>query len=215
MIFTPSPTPSHTSNELRLPASCGQSGPLRNEDGSLRSYNEWHAKYSKWIEDSAEIYHGAYRAESHLFGDAVPEYSETTGIEGMVHNGMTHHQTTGIQETLRTLYDLPEDGVIRFDRIGEPSGTYLGLIGKDGPASFGERSLAPTSVHGQYYMYELNIDDLPDGWSMTVGKVAPWHGGKGGGIQIQFFRSDPITKEVFEVPVGELLQQSILRSVEL
>lgn len=187
----------------------------RNEDGSLRSYNEWHAKYSKWIEDSAEIYHGAYRAESHLFGNAVPEKSETTGIEGMVHNGMTHHKTTGIQDTLRRLYDLPEDGVIRFDRIGEPSGQYLGLIGKDGPASFGERSLAPTSVHGKYYVYELNVDDLPEGWSMTVGKVAPWHGGKGGGIQIQFFEADRETKTVLEVRVSELVRRGIIRKVDL
>lgn len=185
----------------------------RNEDGSLRSYNEWHAKYSKWIEDSPEIYHGAYRSESHLFGEAVPEEAETAGIEGMVHNGMTHHETTGIQETLRRLYDLPEDGVIRFDRIGEPSGQYLGLIGKDGPASFGERSLAPTSVHGEYYVYELNVDDLPEGWSMTVGKVAPWHGGKGGAIQIQFFGPKGTTDLIEEKSIAELMRVGIVRDV--
>lgn len=185
----------------------------RNDDGSLRSYNEWHEKYSKWIEDSPEIYHGAYRAESHLFGKAVPESSETIGIEGIVHNGMTHHESTGIQETLRTLYDLPQDGVIRFDRIGPPSGQYLGLIGKDGPASFGERSLAPTSVHGQYHMYELSIDDLPDGWSMTVGKVAPWHGGKGGGIQIQFFGPDEDGITLVEKSITQVMQAKIVRDV--
>lgn len=75
------------------------------------------------------------------------------------------------------------------DRIGEPTGKYLGLVENGIPASFEERSLPIGSLNEAYYQYRLT-GELPTGWHIEVSEIAPGLGRDGGGIQLQITNSN-------------------------
>ncbi len=61
-----------------------------------------------------------------------------------------------------------------LDRFGSPRGRFLGVYG----TPYEMRSLPPTSLDDIYYVYRV-LKPLP----VESGKIAPWFGMKGGGIQ--------------------------------
>ncbi len=92
------------------------------------------------------------------------------------------------------------------DRIGDPRGNYLGAIEGGKPASFEARSLKPTSVNDYYYQYEFTGEQLPEGWTIKSGKVAPWGQQPGGATQLQVIKDDGKAASI-----TDLLKEGILK----
>ncbi|MCL2454806.1 MAG: Imm61 family immunity protein [Micrococcales bacterium] len=88
---------------------------------------------------------------------------------------------------------LVRDYGSHLDRIGRPTGEYLGLRPDGVPATFEQRSLPVTSLDQAYHQYQLT-GHLPDGWRIEVSEIAPGFGRPGGGIQLQVL--DETTKPV-------------------
>ena len=92
------------------------------------------------------------------------------------------------------------------DRIGHPSGSYLGAIENGKPAPCETRSLQPGAAHDAYYQYTMTGKELPDGWKITTGRAAPWDQQPGGARQLQFIRDDGKPASI-----SDLLDRGILR----
>ena len=112
-----------------------------------------------------------------------------------------------------TVYSSVEEYIRDFggdvDRIGHPAGNYLGAIEDGRPASFEERSLRPESVNDHYYQYEFTGQQLPEGWTIKSGKVAPWGQQPGGATQLQI-----VDQNGEAVPVSRLIKDHILKGKE-
>lgn len=70
-----------------------------------------------------------------------------------------------------------------LDRVGEPTGKYLGLRPDGVPANFESRGLPISSLKEQIHTYELT-GFLPDEWRIEISEIAPAFGREGGGIQV-------------------------------
>ena len=112
-----------------------------------------------------------------------------------------------------TVYSSVEEYVRDFgrdvDRIGHPAGNYLGAIEDGHPASFEERALRPDSVNDHYYQYEFTGQQLPEGWTIKSGKVAPWGQQPGGATQLQVIKDDGNAASI-----TDLLKEGILKGKE-
>ena len=134
-------------------------------DGSSYTYDEWKAE------------NGEFAVNKHGKKEWVDHWPPNDGYEG---------EPTVYSSVAEYVEDFGKD----VDRIGHPSGSYLGAI-KDGvPASFEERSLRPTSVNDYYYQYEFTEAPLPEGWTIKSGKAAAWNQQPGGAAQLQVMKSD-------------------------
>lgn len=72
----------------------------------------------------------------------------------------------------------------KVDRIGDDGGGYLGVMEDGKPASFEDRSLPSNAVADDYRSYTLHPENMPAGWSIETGQVAPAFGREGGGEQM-------------------------------
>ncbi|MFE7845750.1 TNT domain-containing protein [Microbacterium sp. NPDC057407] len=72
---------------------------------------------------------------------------------------------------------------VSLDRIGPPSGDYLGLRPDGVPATFEQRGLPVSSLKKQVFNCELT-GYLPDNWSIEISEIAPAFGQPGGGLQL-------------------------------
>ena len=150
-------------------------------DGSSYTYDEWKAE------------NGEFAVNKHGEKEWVDHWPPNDGYEG---------EPTVYSSVAEYVEDFGKD----VDRIGHPSGSYLGAI-KDGvPASFEERSLRPTSVNDYYYQYEFTEAPLPEGWTIKSGKAAAWNQQPGGAAQLQVMKSDG-----GPASVQELLANGILK----
>lgn len=117
----------------------------------------------------------------------------------------------GYDEAGRVFYssvgEFVSDHGSDLDRIGHPSGGYLGVVENGVPASFEERSLNPQSLHDHYYRYEFASDaQLPDGWRIETGRAAAWGQQPGGARQLRIIKGDGTPASV-----QEMLDYNIIR----
>lgn len=201
----------------------------RDKDGNLRSYNQYwdatHGADRAWPKDGELLPEGVKPPEGAELAPGVKPPAQYTVLEGAFKesvidwggngtqaraNGVVH--LGGSQEQVLTAfrqhYKIPLHNPIYFDRIGWPGGDYLGLIGPDGPASFGARGLDATSIHKPYFSYQLIEDNIPPGYTIRSGIVAPAQGGPGGAIQLLVF-----DKNGTRLSVRELIDQELLLEV--
>ena len=134
-------------------------------DGSSYTYDEWKAE------------NGEFAVNKHGEKEWVDHWPPNDGYEG---------EPTVYSSVAEYVEDFGKD----VDRIGHPSGSYLGSIEDGVPASFEERSLRPTSVNDYYYQYEFTEAPLPEGWTIKSGKAAAWNQQPGGAAQLQVMKSD-------------------------
>ena len=134
-------------------------------DGSSYTYDEWKAE------------NGEFAVNKHGEKEWVDHWPPNDGYEG---------EPTVYSSVAEYVEDFGKD----VDRIGHPSGSYLGAIEDGVPASFEERSLRPTSVNDYYYQYEFTEAPLPEGWTIKSGKAAAWNQQPGGAAQLQVMKSD-------------------------
>ena len=80
-----------------------------------------------------------------------------------------------------------------MDRYGYEGGTFVSPVG----TPYSQRALAPGTKAKPYNVYEV-IKPV----KVHSGKIAPWFGEEGGGIQYEFSE-----------PVCSLLEQGILKKV--
>ncbi len=150
-------------------------------DGSSYTYDEWKAE------------NGEFAVNKHGEKEWVDHWPPNDGYEG---------EPTVYSSVAEYVEDFGKD----VDRIGHPSGSYLGAI-KDGvPASFEERSLRPTSVNDYYYQYEFTEAPLPEGWTIKSGKAAAWNQQPGGAAQLQVMKSDGEPASVQELLANGILK---------
>lgn len=150
-------------------------------DGSSYTYDEWKAE------------NGEFAVNKHGKKEWVDHWPPNDGYEG---------EPTVYSSVAEYVEDFGKD----VDRIGHPSGSYLGAI-KDGvPASFEERSLRPTSVNDYYYQYEFTEAPLPEGWTIKSGKAAAWNQQPGGAAQLQVMKSDGEPASVQELLANGILK---------
>lgn len=150
-------------------------------DGSSYTYDEWKAE------------NGEFAVNKHGKKEWVDHWPPNDGYEG---------EPTVYSSVAEYVEDFGKD----VDRIGHPSGSYLGTI-KDGvPASFEERSLRPTSVNDYYYQYEFTEAPLPEGWTIKSGKAAAWNQQPGGAAQLQVMKSDGEPASVQELLANGILK---------
>ena len=81
----------------------------------------------------------------------------------------------------------------RIDRYGYDGGTFVSPEG----TPYSQRALAPGTESKPYTVFEVAKPVEVQG-----GKIAPWYGEEGGGIQYEFSES-----------ISELLEQGILKKV--
>ena len=150
-------------------------------DGSSYTYDEWKAE------------NGEFAVNKHGEKEWVDHWPPNDGYEGE-------------PKVYSSVAEYVEDFGKDVDRIGHPSGSYLGAIEDGVPASFEERSLRPTSVNDYYYQYEFTEAPLPEGWTIRSGKAAAWNQQPGGAAQLQVMKSDG-----GPASVQELLANGILK----
>ena len=154
-------------------------------DGTSYTYEEWRAE------------HG------HI------EISPRTGKEEWVIDWPPNDGYAGEPTVYSSVEEYIRDFGGDVDRIGHPAGNYLGAIEDGRPASFEERSLRPESVNDHYYQYEFTGQQLPEGWTIKSGKVAPWGQQPGGATQLQI-----VDQNGEAVPVSRLIKDHILKGKE-
>ena len=154
-------------------------------DGTSYTYEEWRAE------------HG------HI------EISPRTGKEEWVIDWPPNDGYAGEPTVYSSVEEYIRDFGGDVDRIGHPAGNYLGAIEDGRPASFEERSLRPDSVNDHYYQYEFTGQQLPEGWTIKSGKVAPWGQQPGGATQLQI-----VDQNGEAVPVSRLIKDHILKGKE-
>ena len=150
-------------------------------DGSSYTYDEWKAE------------NGEFAVNKHGEKEWVDHWPPNDGYEGE-------------PKVYSSVAEYVEDFGKDVDRIGHPSGSYLGAIEDGVPASFEERSLRPTSVNDYYYQYEFTEAPLPEGWTIRSGKAAAWNQQPGGAAQLHVMKSDG-----GPASVQELLANGILK----
>ncbi|MGH1522555.1 glycohydrolase toxin TNT-related protein [Leifsonia sp. L25] len=119
--------------------------------------------------------------------------------------------------TRRDYHDLAayvRDHGIAVDRIGEPTGEYLGVMRNGKPASFEQRSLPVNSLEQPYYTYRV-ADEWPpgtEGWSIEYSEIDRGFGRRGGGSQlfIRDQRGKPVKVEKL-LESGVLVQEGATR----
>ena len=134
-------------------------------DGSSYTYDEWKAENGEF---------------------AVNEKGEKEWVDHWPPNDGYDGEPKVYSSVAEYVEDFGKD----VDRIGHPSGSYLGAIEDGVPASFEERSLRPTSVNDYYYQYEFTEAPLPEGWTIKSGKAAAWNQQPGGATQLQVMKND-------------------------
>lgn len=150
-------------------------------DGSSYTYDEWKAENGEFVENE--------KGEK----EWVDHWPPNDGYDGE-------------PKVYSSVAEYVEDFGRDVDRIGHPSGSYLGAI-KDGvPASFEERSLRPTSVNEYYYQYEFTEATLPEGWTIKSGKAAAWNQQPGGATQLQVMKNDGEPASVQELLANGILK---------
>lgn len=150
-------------------------------DGSSYTYDEWKAE------------NGEFAVNKHGEKEWVDHWPPNDGYEG---------EPTVYSSVAEYVEDFGKD----VDRIGHPSGSYLGSIEDGIPASFEERSLRPTSVNDYYYQYEFTEAPLPEGWTIKSGKAAAWNQQPGGAAQLQVMKSDGEPASVQELLANGILK---------
>lgn len=150
-------------------------------DGSSYTYDEWKAE------------NGEFAVNKHGENEWVDHWPPNDGYEG---------EPTVYSSVAEYVEDFGKD----VDRIGHPSGSYLGSIEDGVPASFEERSLRPTSVNDYYYQYEFTEAPLPEGWTIKSGKAAAWNQQPGGAAQLQVMKSDGEPASVQELLANGILK---------
>ena len=150
-------------------------------DGSSYTYDEWKAE------------NGEFAVNKHGEKEWVDHCPPNDGYEG---------EPTVYSSVAEYVEDFGKD----VDRIGHPSGSYLGSIEDGVPASFEERSLRPTSVNDYYYQYEFTEAPLPEGWTIKSGKAAAWNQQPGGAAQLQVMKSDGEPASVQELLANGILK---------
>ena len=150
-------------------------------DGSSYTYDEWKAE------------NGEFALNKHGEKEWVDHWPPNDGYEG---------EPTVYSSVAEYVEDFGKD----VDRIGHPSGSYLGAIDDGVPASFEERSLRPTSVNDYYYQYEFTEAPLPEGWTIKSGKAAAWNQQPGGAAQLQVMKSDGEPASVQELLANGILK---------
>lgn len=150
-------------------------------DGSSYTYDEWKAE------------NGEFAVNKHGEKEWVDHWPPNDGYEG---------EPTVYSSVAEYVEDFGKD----VDRIGHPSGSYLGAIEDGVPASFEERSLRPTSVNDYYYQYEFTEAPLPEGWTIKSGKAAAWNQQPGGAAQLQVMKSDGEPASVQELLANGILK---------
>lgn len=150
-------------------------------DGSSYTYDEWKAE------------NGEFAVNKHGEKEWVDHWPPNDGYEG---------EPTVYSSVAEYVEDFGKD----VDRIGHPSGSYLGSIEDGVPASFEERSLRPTSVNDYYYQYEFTEAPLPEGWTIKSGKAAAWNQQPGGAAQLQVMKSDGEPASVQELLANGILK---------
>lgn len=150
-------------------------------DGSSYTYDEWKAENGEF---------------------AVNEHGEKEWVD----HWPPHDGYEGEPKVYSSVAEYVEDFGKDVDRIGHPSGSYLGAIEDGVPASFEERSLRPTSVNDYYYQYEFTEAPLPEGWTIKSGKAAAWNQQPGGAAQLQVMKSDGEPASVQELLANGILK---------
>ena len=150
-------------------------------DGSSYTYDEWKAE------------NGEFAVNKHGEKEWGDHWPPNDGYEG---------EPTVYSSVAEYVEDFGKD----VDRIGHPSGSYLGSIEDGVPASFEERSLRPTSVNDYYYQYEFTEAPLPEGWTIKSGKAAAWNQQPGGAAQLQVMKSDGEPASVQELLANGILK---------
>mgnify|MGYP000843596645 FL=1 len=150
-------------------------------DGSSYTYDEWKAE------------NGEFAVNKHGEKEWVDHWPPNDGYEGE-------------PKVYSSVAEYVEDFGKDVDRIGHPSGSYLGAIEDGVPASFEERSLRPTSVNDYYYQYEFTEAPLPEGWTIRSGKAAAWNQQPGGAAQLQVMKSDGEPASVQEILANGILK---------
>lgn len=150
-------------------------------DGSSYTYDEWKAE------------NGEFAVNKHGEKEWVDHWPPNDGYEG---------EPTVYSSVAEYVEDFGKD----VDRIGHPSGSYLGAIEDGVPASFEERSFRPTSVNDYYYQYEFTEAPLPEGWTIKSGKAAAWNQQPGGAAQLQVMKSDGEPASVQELLANGILK---------
>lgn len=150
-------------------------------DGSSYTYDEWKAE------------NGEFAVNKHGEKEWVDHWPPNDGYEGE-------------PKVYSSVAEYVEDFGKDVDRIGHPSGSYLGAIEDGVPASFEERSLRPTSVNDYYYQYEFTEAPLPEGWTIRSGKAAAWNQQPGGAAQLQVMKSDGEPASVQELLANGILK---------
>ena len=153
-------------------------------DGSSYTYEEWNAE------------NGHFEVNEKGEKEWVYHWPPNEGYDGE-------------PKVYSSVAEYVEDFGKDVDRIGHPSGSYLGAIEDGVPASFEERSLRPTSVNDYYYQYEFTEAPMPDGWTIKSGKVAPWGQQPGGATQLQVIKDNGKAASI-----TELLEKGILKGKE-
>jgi hypothetical protein len=92
----------------------------------------------------------------------------------------------------------------RLDRIGDETGSYLGVMEDGEPAPWEARSMHVDSLGKPLHSYV--IDQLPEGWKIEVSQIEPAVGQPGGAIQVRILDD---TNKV--IPVEILRRLGILR----
>ena len=154
-------------------------------DGTSYTYEEWRAE------------HG------HI------EISPRTGKEEWVIDWPPNDGYAGEPTVYSSVEEYIRDFGGDVDRIGHPDGNFLGVIEDGHPASFEEPSLRPDSVNDHYYQYEFTGQQLPEGWTIKSGKVAPWGQQPGGATQLQI-----VDQNGEAVRVSRLIKDHILKGKE-
>lgn len=75
----------------------------------------------------------------------------------------------------------------RVDRLGEPKGTFFGLMENGVSASYEARALPYDSLYKKLRTYTLIPGNLPKGWKIRVMRTAPAFGQPGGSLAVKFF----------------------------
>ena len=155
------------------------------EDGTSYTYEEWFEENKVWGRD---------RDGNPAW---VVKWPDNDGYAGK-------------REFFATIADYTAKHGEDLDRIGHPSGQYLGAIENGKVASFEERSLNPQSLNDHYYQYKFNPKaDLPEGWKIETGKIAPWNAQQGGARQLRIIKEDGKAASV-----QDLLDKKIIRGFD-
>ena len=113
----------------------------------------------------------------------------------------------GSRQDFHSLEKFVHEHGDRLDRVGNPNGSYLGVMEHGKAATFEARSLPVNSLGKSYFQYKWAKEWPPgtEGWTIELSKIAPAFGRKGGSRQVLVRDESGIA-----VPVNELLRMGVL-----